>query len=254
MTKEKVLWTVLPNGYNEDHKLRVSVFIAPRLSNADGSDTLRKLGEFPAFTSWPEWLETLRFIVEFDSGISAEGIPEKAADAELWARIFPPGTMVRPYAFRDHAKRDLHVFPVRGILGFLKNTYGALGAVGTDFPSIDDPNGPLAPFRPLEHITTWITDSSSFYEELWRARQDKKEDGRVVEDKVSDASLPGDLQAAQDNFFQAYRFYYRPGSQRPDFPADYIEPSPDVQFDFRRWWLSWATTRRCCAGSGSSLT
>ncbi|UCC64446.1 MAG: hypothetical protein JSV36_05140, partial [Anaerolineae bacterium] len=235
MTKEKVLWTALPYGYNEDQRLRISVFVAPRLSNADGSDTLRKLDEFPAFANWPERLEAIKFVVEFDSGVIAEGIPEGAADPELWARLLPPETPVRPYTFKDHAKRNLHVFPVRGVLDFLQQTYGALGAVGTDFPSVDDPGGPLAPFRPLEHLTTWITDSSSFYEELKRGHQGEDKDGRVVEEQVADPGLPFDQQAAQNNFFQAYRFYYRPGSQRPDFPADYVEPRPEVpEFDFHR--------------------
>jgi hypothetical protein len=235
MTKEKVLWTALPNGFDEEQRLRISVFVAPRLSNADGSDTMRELGEFPAFGNWPARLEAIKFAVEFDNGVIAEGLPERDADPELWERLLPPDTPVRPYTFKDHAKRNLHVFPVRGVLEFLTQTYGALGAEGTDLPSIDDPSGPLAPFRPLEHLTTWITDSGSFYEELERGHQDDKEDGRVVEEQVADASLPFAQQAAQNNLFQAYRFYYRPGSQRPDFPADYVEPSPHVpEFDFHR--------------------
>jgi hypothetical protein len=235
MTKEKILWTALPNGFTEDHLLRVSVFLAPRLSNADNSDTVRKLGEFPAFANWPERLGELQFKIEFDGGPSAGGIVAATADVELWQRLFPPDTPVRPYTFRDHAKRNLHVFPVRGVLQFLQETYGALGAAGTDLPSIDDSTGPLAPFRPLEHLTTWITDSGSFYEELQRAHSSEKEDGQVVVENVADSSLPPAQQAAQNDFFQAYRFYYRPGSQRPDFPADYVEPRPEVpEFDFHQ--------------------
>ncbi|MFN2184785.1 MAG: hypothetical protein ACK2UU_12370 [Anaerolineae bacterium] len=234
MTKEKVLWTALPNGFSEDQRLRISVFVAPRLSNADGSDTVRKLGEFAAFAKWPERLETIKFMVEID-GVTVEGLPAGTADPELWARFFPPDTPVRPYTFKDHARRNLHVFPVRGVLEFLQQTYGVLGAVGTDLPAIDDPGGPLAPFRPLEHLTTWITDSNSFYEELERGYQGEKDDGRVVSEFVADPSLPYDQQAAQNNFTQAYRFYYRPGSQRPDFPADYVEPRPETpEFDFHQ--------------------
>lgn len=238
MTKEKVLWTVLPNGYNEDHLLRISVFVSPRLMNSDGSDTVRKLGEFPAFANWPERLAAFKFQIAFDNGLTVEGVPETNAQPELWERLFPSDTLVRPYAFKDHAKRNLHVFPVRDVLGFIKNTYGALGAVGTDFPSIDDSNSPLNSFKPLEHLTTLITDSGSFYDELSRGYQKDKadqKDGKVIREQIADPSLPFDQQAAQNSFFQAYRFYYRPGSQRPDFPADYIEPSPDVpEFDFHQ--------------------
>src|SRR3990172_12416677 len=112
--------------------------------------------------------------MKFCAGPSAGGIVAATADAKLWQRLFPPDTPVRPYTFRDHAKRNLHVFPVRGVLQFLQETYGALGAAGTDLPSIDDSTGPLAPFRPLEHLTTWITDSGSFYEELQRAHSSEK--------------------------------------------------------------------------------
>ncbi|HEY2946884.1 MAG TPA: hypothetical protein VGJ53_00555 [Micromonosporaceae bacterium] len=233
MTVEKVIWTALPNGIGPDGRLRVSVHVAPRLRNDDGSDTPRKLGEFAAFGAWPDRVNSFRFLVEFQGGPSAPGIPEAAADAGLWERLFPPGTPVGPHVFRDHAKRNIHVFPVRPVLRFLEQAYGAAAAAGTNLPSIDDPFGPLAPFVPLSHIPIRITDSQSFYAELARARQDNKGDGQVVFEPMADPSLPPAAQEAQNSFFQAYRFYYRPGSQRPDFPQDHIEPSPKPhEFDF----------------------
>jgi len=53
-------------------------------------------------------------------------------------------------------------------------------------------------------------------------------DGIVVTDPIADPSLPWDQQEAQNALFGAYRFYRRPGSDRPDFPADYEEPKPEV--------------------------
>jgi hypothetical protein len=235
MTIEKVIWTSLPYGLTEDGRLKITLHLAPRLSNADLSDTIRKLGEFPAFSSWPDRLASLEFRVEFDNGLQAHGVPLSELEPELWQRVFPPETSVKPFAFKDHAARNLHIFPVRGVLQFLKTTYGELGAAGSEVPSIDDLTGPLAPFGPLEHLTNRITDSQSFYEELYRSQQGEKGDGKVVWENVADSSLPYHQQAAQNDFFQAYRFYYRPGSQRPDLPADYIEPSPDVpEFDFHQ--------------------
>lgn len=235
MTKERVIWTTLPNGVGADKRLQITLFVSPRLSNADGSDTIRKLGEFPAFAEWPTRLAGLEFKVEFQGGASAAGAVKAVADAKLWKHLLPPDTPVVPYVFRDHAKRNLHVFPVRGVHTFLKGAYGALGAAGTDLPSIDDPAGPLAPFGALEHLTTLITDSSSFYEELERSHQSDKEAGRVVEEHVADSGLSPVEQAAQNHLFQAYRFYYRPGSQHPGLPLDYVEPSPAVpELDFHR--------------------
>ena len=87
-----------------------------------------------------------RFDVQFQNGPSAQGIPEAAADLTLWKLLFPPETLVGPHVFQDHAKRNFHIFPVRPLLHFLEQAYGAAAAAGTDLPSIDDPFGPLAPF------------------------------------------------------------------------------------------------------------
>ena len=228
MTVEKVIWTALPRGVGDDGRLRISVHVAPRLRNDDGSDTQRKLGEFAAFANWAERVNTFRFSVEFDGGPSAKGVPETPADPKLWSLLLPGDTRVGPHVFQDHAKRDLHVFPVRPLLKFIKQAYGEAAAAGTDLPSIDDAFGPLAPFAPLKKIPMRILDSQSFHDELARAYEDKKtiSDGHVVVEDMADSSLPSAAQEAQNNFFQAYRFYSRPGSRRPDLPEDYIEPSP----------------------------
>jgi len=233
MTVERVIWTALPRGIGEDGRLRISVHVAPRLRNSDGSDTPRKLGEFPAFEVWPARVNTFEFEVQFQGGPSAKGIPETATDPNLWKILFPGKTRVGPHVFQDHAKRNLHVFPVRPVLQFLEQTYGAAAAAGTDLPSIDDPFGPLAPFVPLRDIPIRITDSQSFYEELARAREKDKSDGKVVFEAMADSSLPPAAQNAQNHFFQAYRFYTRPGNQRPDFPQEHVEPSPKPhEFEF----------------------
>ena len=229
MILEKVLWTALPNHFDADGRLRISVHLAPRLVNHDGSSTQGKLDQCPAFVDWPARLATLKFKIEFDNGVTAEGVPEGEADSALWSRLFPPDTPLEPFVFQDHAKRDLHVFPVKGVHQFLRLAYGAAGAQGTDHPSIDDVFGPLAHFAPLEHLAGWSQDSQTYFQELARARGPKQGNGKVVHEKVASASLPPAQQAVQNTFFEAYRFYHRPGSQNPDLPDKYIEPSPKVQ-------------------------
>ena len=181
---------------------------------------------------------------------------DAAADPDLWERLFPPETPVRPYAFKDHAKRMLHEFPVRGVLDFLQRTYGALGAMGTNFPSIgsiEEPGELLAPFLPLGEITEWISDwipykqkledlaeqelkSVSFLDELVRGhRQGEEREGGVVYEEVAEEDLDQDSRDAQNHFFQAYRFYYRPGSRRPELGEGYVEPRPKApDFDFHQ--------------------
>ena len=141
MIVERVIWTTLPRGIDDQGRLLASLYITPRLTTDDGDPTMRKLGEFQAFADWPARLQHLAFKAVFDSGETAEAKPVSKASGPLWAALFGDGTPVRPHAFQDHAKRDLHVFPVRPVLTFLETTYGALSAAGTQLPSIDDPGG-----------------------------------------------------------------------------------------------------------------
>jgi hypothetical protein len=228
MILEKVVWTSLPNHADAQKRLRISVHVGPRLVNDDGSSTPGTLAQGAAFLDWPRRLATLRFRAEFDNGLARPARAVAAADGGLWRRLFPASTPLQPFAFQDHSRRDLHVFPVREVHAFLRQAYGAVAAAGADPPSLDDPLGPLAAFAPLGHLTTRITDSHSFYEELRRAQQRIPSPGRVVREDVASPALPGDQQAAQNAFFGAYRFYHRPGSQRPDLPEWYVEPKPQV--------------------------
>lgn len=230
MASERVIWTALPNQRDTGNRLRLSVHVSPRLSGGGAT-----LGGYPAFANWPKRLESLAFAVEFDNGLSLEAIAEPLADPELWLRLFPATTPVMPHQFRDHSQRDLHVFPVSEVHEFLQTTYGKVGAAGTGVPSVDSSTGPLADFRPLARVAQVITDSSSFYQELDKAHSKGGGPGQVIEDNIADAGLSPSAQAAQNAFFNAYRFYYRPASQRPDLPADYIEPPPAVpDFDFHQ--------------------
>jgi hypothetical protein len=239
MTVEQVIWTALPNGFDEEGRLLVSVHVAPRLTTDDGTTDQRSLGEFDAFQDWPARLADIHFDLDFDGQVLG-GIPLQEPDSTLWRILFPDGMAVTPHRFTDHAKRNIHVFPVRDVLAFLESTYAALSAAGPDLPSIDDPGGPLIAFGPLGGLSVKVGDSNSFWEEIGRAHEKAGgleeadlPDGKVVYESIASPGLPADQQAAQNAMFQALRFYYRPGSQRPDFPPDYVEPPPEVpSFDF----------------------
>jgi hypothetical protein len=235
MILEKAIWTALPDGLNDAKRLRLSVHVAPRLATDDGDPMPRKLGEYKAFEVWAERVAGMRWIVEFDNGVTAEGIPQDQPDVHLWKRLLPPDTFVRPHAFTDHAKKSFHSFPVHEVLQFIESTYASLAAEGPDLPSIDGPNALTAAFGPLAGMTNEIGKSKSFWDEVERAEAAipdlERPDGTVVRDVVSGTS------SAANALFEAYRFYYRPGDQRPEFdPAfgpKYSEPSPDPpDFDF----------------------
>jgi hypothetical protein len=235
MILEKAIWTALPDGLDKTKRLRLSVHIAPRLTTDDGDPSPRKLDEYPAFREWAERVAKMRWHVEFDNGVTAEGTPQSEPETKLWGRLFPPDTFVRPHAFEDHAKKNFHSFPVREVLQFIKSTYAGLAAEGPDLPSIDGPNALTKAFGPLAGLTNEIGHNKSFWDEVARAQAgiplSERPDGEVVRDVISATS------SSANALFEAYRFYHRPGDMRPEFdPAfdlKYIEPSPDrPDFDF----------------------
>ena len=235
MILEKVIFTALPNGLDRHKRLRLSVHVAPRLTTDDGDPSPRELTEYPTFEAWPERLAGYAWKVEFDNGVTAAATPDEGPRADLWPRLFPGETFVRPHAYADHAKKTFHSFPVREVLQFIESTYASLSAEGPGLPSIDGSNTLTAAFGPLAGLTNVITDASSFWDEVNRAGDQlpdkERPDGTVVRDNVSGSS------SAANALFEAYRFYYRPGSHRPDFdPAfgsKYVEPKPKPpDFDF----------------------
>jgi hypothetical protein len=243
MLVERIIWTAIPAGFDAEGRLRLSVHVAPRLTTDDGDTSERTLDEYATFASWAERVAELEWGVEFAPQLGGQvagygASPEATMlDADLWKVVFPGETLVRPHAFRDHAKRNLHVFPVRDVLGFVEQTYAALAAAGPDLPPVADPKGPLAIFGALDGLTDRLADSKSFWEELGRAQEraagSELDDGKVVHESFANPSLPWDQQAAQAALTEATRFYYRPGSRRPDLPEGYIEPPPEApRFDF----------------------
>ncbi|HSK51301.1 MAG TPA: hypothetical protein VLA44_00995 [Clostridia bacterium] len=235
MILETVILTAVPNGLDDAGRLRLSVHVAPRLTTDDDDPSPRELAEYPAFETWAEHVAGLHWTVEFDNGPTAEAHHEEPPEPELWKRLFPGDTFVRPHAFTDHAKKSFHSFPVREVLQFIEGTYAQLAADGPELPSLDGPNALTASFGPLAGLTDQVRDSKSFWDEVGRAEEAvplaERDDGTVVRDTVSASS------GAANSLFEAYRFYYRPGDQRttfdPAFPPDHVEPPPDPpDFDF----------------------
>jgi hypothetical protein len=192
MILEKAIFTALPDGLDKTKRLRLSVHVAPRLTTDDGDPSPRILDEYPAFRSWAERVSQMRWHVEFDNGVSAEGIPQSKPESKLWERLFPPETFVRPHAFEDHSKKNFHVFPVREVLQFIESTYASLSAEGPELPSIDGPNALTQAFGPLAGLTNVINDNKSFWDEVGRAKAalplSERPDGQVARDKVSGSS------------------------------------------------------------------
>ena len=97
MIETRVIWTTLPNGIDDEKRLRLSVHVAPRLTTDDGDPAPRRLDEYGPFEVWPDRLGHLRWRVEFDNGVTAEGIPADE-DRRRPVEAAVPGRHLRPPA------------------------------------------------------------------------------------------------------------------------------------------------------------
>ena len=88
MEQQKIIWTVLPNGYSETNpaNLRFSVFVSPRLSSNQVNPTL---GLFQDFLDWPAALAGIDFAVQFgnNSPVAATRVGQ-VPDSGLWGSMF----------------------------------------------------------------------------------------------------------------------------------------------------------------------
>src|SRR5689334_14758389 len=121
---QTIQWVALPNGSTgegAERKLRLSVFVSPRLRADAGRDVL---SSFPDFQNWPTTVAPLAFQVEVENGPTVPAsIASPAPDPYLWTALFAPGTPVQSFSFDDFADRPLVTYSVREVLDYLKRRY-----------------------------------------------------------------------------------------------------------------------------------
>lgn len=129
MAKQSILWTVLPFGRVADGpqagSLRLSIVVSPRLTPQNAAE--QKLGAtgFADFHNWPETLDQLKLGLR----IGNQTVPVKRisqTDPQLWKQIFGADTPVAGFTFRDMSRVNLRSFPVRNVLGFVREHHGRI--------------------------------------------------------------------------------------------------------------------------------
>lgn len=209
MAEEKIIWTALPNGIAEDGRLRVSVFVSPRLTTDGGEGTLE---DFPNFSDWPSNVPPLRVAFEEGSpGTRAERTgPEPSS--HLWEALFGEGgrdAFVRDYEFDDFTGRRIRSFPVEHIVRFLRDRYVS---VATDFPENHPSRAHL--FDPLgfgDIGALSISDNRTDVE------------GALERELEAQLSLPPSAFDPARDFARVRRFYR---------PAERVDKLPDPEIDF----------------------
>jgi hypothetical protein len=171
-TRQTIIWTALPQGFVGD-RLRITVFVTPRLESPDATRAGATLADFPTFVHWAETIKGVNFKVEFEgfSPVKDEQVTRvmPAPPTAFWDSLFNERTFVRPYAFDDLSGRNFISYPVADALAFIRGQYQKvatqspadmplvsflLGDTNADGnPVTGDPSGfdPVAP-RARDHI------------------------------------------------------------------------------------------------------
>ncbi len=127
MATQTIVWTVLPNGVSGG-KLRMSVFVSPRLT-ADGPT-----GTLAPFTDWLGWpTKPVTFWVRVNGGpeVRAEPVPGGPAPRlDLWATLFNGDTPVTNYVDQLAAAEPppIRSWPTAQIHDFVRTEYAVMGA------------------------------------------------------------------------------------------------------------------------------
>ena len=136
MPSQELIWTALPNGIVPGHpkRLRLSVFVSPRLS-AGGSHP--ELHLFPDFLDWPSAAITWKVTI---GGKNAGGLDvvSPAPRSDLWKTLFPPKTYVESYTSQSLNGQRFHSYPAWYVRDFHVSTYALYAQSSTRVPDDRD--------------------------------------------------------------------------------------------------------------------
>lgn len=247
MVAESVVWTVLPNGL-DDNAFRATILVSPRLT-ADAATPFQSIRDFPAFTDWPATLARLEFQVEVDGGetVPAAVDPRIArADSDTWRLIFGDAVGVLNREFQDHSRRTIRTFPATEVARHVLDTYGRVAVqFAWDYPPAT--SGPLAELAGEigdigDGIASTDPDRPDPYRELEPHFVDVSE---IAERRRGRYLVRGHVpleQRRRVDFLQAYRFYdrFRDGHRVRQAPgpiaAARVPPGPDApHYDFHAY-------------------
>ncbi|MEU2588356.1 hypothetical protein ABZ612_37045 [Streptomyces avermitilis] len=140
--EQHINWTVLPAGLSDDGtRVRVSVFVAPRLHTSDGKRaTLRG---FADFLSWPETVMAATFEFATADGTTSPPVPTPftgllrplgpAPDTDLWKSLFDEDTQLEPFPV-DPPQRNLCSYSAHGVRNYTKGVYATAAKESPEAP------------------------------------------------------------------------------------------------------------------------
>jgi hypothetical protein len=239
-TTQTIQWLALPNGLTgagETQKVRLSVFVSPRLRGDDQQATLQA---FPDFLNWAARTQPdgLHFDLEIDNGVRLAAQTVSAPpDPRLWEALFAADTPVERHRFDDLADRPLITFSVKGVLAYLQQCYSQVADAALDdlpaimpSPDVEGSTGLTTLFEDLVNL-----HQSGFLEGV----QDADDLSRRLADRLNAARNQARLRRAdpnrgvdtpiqpyaggdnpRDHFTQLLFFHRRPQAEPVALPDD----------------------------------
>ena len=211
MKRQTIIWTALPNGLTKEGKLKLSIFITPRLETKSGEDTF--LGEFQDFLQWPS--KNIDFSVKFQLGTIVKDLsPDKPLathplpEQKVWEAIFKTSTLVQSYQFDDYSDRIIQSYPVTQVMSFLKNKYQDIAISSPiQFPSVQN----------------LLKDSNSF-KQIAFDDEDEERGKRADLDQIlkRDKAIPPQTVPDPSLDFLQFKLFHEPHNEpQPVNPSDY---------------------------------
>ena len=126
--KQTITFTALPNGVfvtpDNKKKVRLSVYIAPRLADDSGSTTDMNLSAFDDWDDWPN--RDVTFKVQFGGGAELTATPVgDPPSAQLWGMLFGGTTSLVPHEFdEDLTNTKIPItYPVKAVHEKIQEVY-----------------------------------------------------------------------------------------------------------------------------------
>ncbi|MFT4226696.1 hypothetical protein [Micropruina sp.] len=139
-------WIPIPQGRTTSGDLSLAVFVALRVTVADGEPALHTLEELSTLRDWPAALAGCRLTLSMDPGTNAPARVVSTADSELWVRMFGADTTVEAFQADDLTNCTVLGYRSGTVVGALEQGIAAAAAepppiaapVATTGVSLDD--------------------------------------------------------------------------------------------------------------------
>ena len=137
MVDQSIIWTALPNGLTgdpADRRLRISVFVAPRLVSTDAQP---RLADFPDLLDWPGRLRDGQVAFAVQARATPQDPPGQLVlaqvlspppDSGLWAALFDGSTPVESRVSQQPPARPVSSYSVSALHQQLRQGHQALSA------------------------------------------------------------------------------------------------------------------------------